>query len=228
MASAYATSAYVILNIDTAGAPDNVDNRRSNERTSDVTRRRREDDGNDNEIDGNDNTRSMDTDIDIDITSVNDGLRRRESGPRLCIIPPHSCTQESSSLIAMRNPRRVRKRTRAKQVINSVFDKVRRKVYPHSPSLLALPAPTQEQVPADDEDDNPNVARCVICLEAIRIGDEAIRLPCFHVFHSNCVLPYLRSLDYPHCPTCRTGIPHCDLPNLPVWTVESTLTNTQH
>lgn len=59
--------------------------------------------------------------------------------------------------------------------------------------------------------------KCCICLEIIAEKDKVCRLPCMHVLHSSCVLPYLRSMDSPMCPIDRIHIPPSDIPLLPVF-----------
>ena len=42
---------------------------------------------------------------------------------------------------------------------------------------------------------------CVICLEDFENGDNAIFLPCIHLFHKDCILNWLKSHD--NCPICK-------------------------
>lgn len=42
---------------------------------------------------------------------------------------------------------------------------------------------------------------CTICLAAFKAGEYANRLPCKHVFHGECVVPWLRTNNT--CPVCR-------------------------
>eukprot|EP00171_Calliarthron_tuberculosum_P014172 IDg14172t1 len=60
---------------------------------------------------------------------------------------------------------------------------------------------------------------CAIDLEEIKNGDRAVRLPCLHEFHADCMLPYLGQQNAPCCPIDRCAIRKEDLPLLPVWTV---------
>lgn len=48
------------------------------------------------------------------------------------------------------------------------------------------------------------VQDCGICLETFMEGDELIRLPCGHRFHSACLDPWVRKCG--DCPFCRRGI----------------------
>lgn len=66
------------------------------------------------------------------------------------------------------------------------------------------------------EDDSASM--CVIDLEQIADGDVVVRLPCLHVFHRDCIVPYLQQLDIPICPIDRSIVPVEDLSSLPVWT----------
>ena len=45
---------------------------------------------------------------------------------------------------------------------------------------------------------------CSICLESFTDGDELIRLPCGHKFHSVCLDPWIRCCG--DCPYCRRSI----------------------
>ena len=41
---------------------------------------------------------------------------------------------------------------------------------------------------------------CAVCLEEFRVGSHA-KLPCSHIFHQNCILPWFWMNDF--CPLCR-------------------------
>lgn len=47
---------------------------------------------------------------------------------------------------------------------------------------------------------------CAICFELIVPGDGVLELPCYHLFHSDCIVQWL--LNHQHCPICRTLLPH--------------------
>ncbi|WCJ35964.1 RING/U-box superfamily protein [Euphorbia peplus] len=49
-----------------------------------------------------------------------------------------------------------------------------------------------------------NKQNCVICLEELMIGCEAIRLPCSHLYHHTCILFWLKCNGV--CPLCRFRI----------------------
>lgn len=59
--------------------------------------------------------------------------------------------------------------------------------------------------------------RCVIDLERMEPGQTVVRLPCLHVFHAGCILPYLNGLARPACPIDRAPVDRADIARLPVW-----------
>ncbi|XVF03383.1 hypothetical protein REPUB_Repub04eG0256300 [Reevesia pubescens] len=46
---------------------------------------------------------------------------------------------------------------------------------------------------------------CVICLEEIKVGSGASKMPCSHTFHVNCIEKWLKQSHY--CPICRFEMP---------------------
>jgi hypothetical protein len=45
---------------------------------------------------------------------------------------------------------------------------------------------------------------CSICLEAFKVGDQAKKLSCKHLFHVSCLLPWLEQRS--SCPVCRSSV----------------------
>ena len=45
---------------------------------------------------------------------------------------------------------------------------------------------------------------CSICLEDFKEGDKIKKLNCNHVYHEECLIPWLNKNDY--CPMCRQNI----------------------
>lgn len=58
--------------------------------------------------------------------------------------------------------------------------------------------------PRGSDSIQPSDAECTICIEAVRLGDLCIELPCGHVFHPPCILQWLARTN--RCPTCRFEI----------------------
>ncbi|KAJ6289188.1 hypothetical protein OIU76_025067 [Salix suchowensis] len=46
---------------------------------------------------------------------------------------------------------------------------------------------------------------CAVCMEEISAGSEAIRMPCSHVYHSDCIVQWLQTSHL--CPLCRYHMP---------------------
>ncbi|OWM81589.1 uncharacterized protein LOC116200775 [Punica granatum] len=49
---------------------------------------------------------------------------------------------------------------------------------------------------------------CAICKDALAVGDKANQLPCLHLYHPSCILPWLSSRN--SCPLCRYELPTDD------------------
>ncbi|KAK6242792.1 hypothetical protein SCA6_008181 [Theobroma cacao] len=45
---------------------------------------------------------------------------------------------------------------------------------------------------------------CVVCLEALNVGSRVSRMPCSHIFHSDCIGKWLKQSH--NCPVCRFHI----------------------
>jgi hypothetical protein len=53
-----------------------------------------------------------------------------------------------------------------------------------------------------------DLVSCAICQEALRDGDQVARLPCSHLFHRDCVVPWLYQQPQHGCPCCRAPVVH--------------------
>jgi hypothetical protein len=54
------------------------------------------------------------------------------------------------------------------------------------------------------ENNKVELPNCCICLEEISLGEKSILLPCGHMFHSNCIVTWLKKNNT--CPMCRFEI----------------------
>ncbi|XP_024029046.1 E3 ubiquitin-protein ligase RING1 [Morus notabilis] len=78
------------------------------------------------------------------------------------------------------------------------------------PSVEALKRTTYEGSNDDNTtttccDDDQSGFMCVICMEEVAIGSHVTRMPCFHLFHGDCILNWLYRTHT--CPLCRFELP---------------------
>ncbi|KAJ9173205.1 hypothetical protein P3X46_016368 [Hevea brasiliensis] len=54
-------------------------------------------------------------------------------------------------------------------------------------------------------DDLGGATTCTVCMEELQVGVQAIRLPCFHLYHQDCIVKWLQTSHF--CPVCRHEMP---------------------
>ncbi|KAK8631262.1 hypothetical protein V6N13_080017 [Hibiscus sabdariffa] len=59
-----------------------------------------------------------------------------------------------------------------------------------------------------DEHENSDGLACAICKDVLPVGIEVNQLPCHHVYHPSCILPWLSARN--SCPLCRYELPTDD------------------
>jgi hypothetical protein len=53
--------------------------------------------------------------------------------------------------------------------------------------------------------ENIETDACSICIEDYKVDEKLIQLPCGHVFHGGCIMPWIK--EHNTCPTCRYELP---------------------
>ncbi|CAA0828327.1 RING/U-box superfamily protein [Striga hermonthica] len=63
---------------------------------------------------------------------------------------------------------------------------------------------TKEEI----EENNDNGKVCAVCKDEFAAGDKGTELPCFHLYHGDCIVPWLGIRNT--CPVCRYELPTDD------------------
>jgi len=59
-----------------------------------------------------------------------------------------------------------------------------------------------------DEMKKKNICECSVCKDEFELNQELKKLPCSHLFHVDCLIPWLKQRN--SCPTCRFELPTDD------------------
>ena len=63
------------------------------------------------------------------------------------------------------------------------------------------------EVSQKEENKNEQFQKCIICMEKYIINDEVKTLPCFHLFHKDCIDQWFKAGN-DSCPICKNKIDH--------------------
>ncbi|KAF8397081.1 hypothetical protein HHK36_015988 [Tetracentron sinense] len=74
-----------------------------------------------------------------------------------------------------------------------------------APPVAASFVNSLPRVVIDEEHEKHGGLVCAVCKDPLPIGTEVNQLPCFHLYHSFCILPWLRARN--SCPLCRYELP---------------------
>ncbi|KAK6919685.1 Zinc finger, RING-type [Dillenia turbinata] len=137
----------------------------------------------------------------VQILVYSDGTRRElePSSPQPQFIPdyPRQANYEEESRLSQEEQKKALK-------------KLKKEVYTPTPKRITRRAslyyrdikPISKEKEAMDEDGK----RCAVCLEDFEAREEVMLTPCNHMFHEDCIVPWVKS--HGQCPVCRA--PFCD------------------
>lgn len=86
--------------------------------------------------------------------------------------------------------------------------KLKKEIYTPSPKRLArrlgrsYGANTQDALNETGKDRDEDGKRCAICLDDFEPRQEVVLTPCDHMFHEDCIVPWVKSQG--QCPVCRS------------------------
>lgn len=82
------------------------------------------------------------------------------------------------------------------------LEKLRREIYKPMIRHVSLYYRDYDSKPKSNEkQDNEDGKRCAVCLDDFRPREMVTLTPCNHMFHENCIVPWVKSRG--QCPVCR-------------------------
>ena len=57
-----------------------------------------------------------------------------------------------------------------------------------------------------DEGTRRQMPECAVCLSVFEVGEECRMLPCFHLFHHECITEWLTGRRGGACPCCKQRV----------------------
>lgn len=94
------------------------------------------------------------------------------------------------------------------------FDQLIQHLAENDPNRHGAPPASKSAVEAmptiniSEEHLGTDAAHCAVCKDAFELGTEARQMPCKHIYHSDCILPWLA--QHNSCPVCRYEMPTDD------------------
>lgn len=87
--------------------------------------------------------------------------------------------------------------TRAEQ--RAALEKLKKEIY--KPLLKRNGDNVGEDIHEKEKEKDQDTETCVICLEDFKPEEEVMLTPCNHMFHEDCIVPWVKS--HGQCPICR-------------------------
>lgn len=84
---------------------------------------------------------------------------------------------------------------------DDILDLIFRQTQPRGPPPTSKKVLDELKEEVFDSEIYEEDVKCVVCQENFQNEDKFIRIPCNHMYHSDCILPWLK--QHNTCPTCR-------------------------
>ncbi|KAL8140405.1 hypothetical protein V2J09_006426 [Rumex salicifolius] len=130
------------------------------------------------------------------------GSMARESGPELITPFSSNLPPRFRPLQETVHSSRVRDDT-TKLEQEKVVKMLKKQIYSSDPKsrLRRSSLYYDNMVGNGKESSDDDSKRCAVCLEDFKAGDEVMVTPCEHMFHGECIVPWMKS--HGQCPVCR-------------------------